>query len=132
MGKSFLQKLIDSFKDYHTIRVGKESILIETKDLFINAYYNYIKSRFTDFKTGIDTLKEYNLDKKDSIQIVKHTDNSYSLRIQYKNGEKQIHNIEKLFEDSEGHYNVKGYYDENTVEKFNTIIYQVFDEIINS
>lgn len=129
MSKSFLKRFIDSFKERHTLTAGKESILVDAKDLFVNSFYHYIKLRFENFGQGINVFKKYKLDKKDSIQIVQEKDNSYTLKVRYINGEKQIHNIEKLFEDIHGNYNVKGYYDENTVEKFNKILFQLFDEI---
>lgn len=68
--KSFLQKLIDFYSAYNPIRVGKESIYIDVKDLFVNAYYNYVKQRFHNIENGINKLNEYNLNLKESIRIV--------------------------------------------------------------
>lgn len=130
MGKSFLQKIIDYYKNYETISVGKESIEVELKDLYTNAIYQYIKLRFSSYEKGKKVLRTYGIDKKNSMHVSREKDNTFSLKIIYKGNEKIINNIDTLFEDDEGHYNKKGYYDEDTVKKFNTIIFKVFDEIV--
>ena len=82
------------------------------------------------FETGMTRLKKYKLYLKDSLQIIKEKNNTYTLKISYRDGVKQINNIDKIFENKQGIYNQKGYYDEETVEKFNKIIYSLFDEIL--
>ena len=130
MGKSFLQRLLNTYKKYETISIGKESIIVEVKDLFKNAFYSYIILRFNNFEKGIETLSEYGIEIKDSIHIYKDKNSTYSLKITYKENNKIINNIDAVFEDEEGHYNKKGYYDEETVKKFNTLIFRIFDEIV--
>lgn len=97
----------------------------------MNAYYNYINSHFDNYNDGINRLSHYGIEKKSSAVIVKEKDNSFSLIIRYNENKKIVPHIEKIFEDNKGIYNKKGYYDDNTVQKFNTLIFKIFDEIID-
>ncbi len=130
MKKTFLERFLDFYDQLGTIKIGPEFIYLEVKDLFHNAWYLYIKDNFPNYSIGKKILKEVGISPRQSAMIKIEGDKSYTLNINYKNEFYQINSVERLFMDQNGIYNSKGYYDKETVKKFNKAIYAIFDKIL--
>ena len=128
--RSFINRLVAFYDSYQTIRAGKESISVDARDLFINAYYHYIDERFNSFDEGIAALREKGIDRKGTMKICNDGEEGFSVRISHANGVKVIPRIERFFEGPQGGYNEKGYYDADAADRFMEALFSAFDEII--
>lgn len=92
----------------------------------------YIRERYGDFAVGSKALRRAGIDYDRAARIRTAEDGTHILTVQFSGGVAEVPHLEDYFTDSSGTYNSKGYYDAETVEKFERTLFQLLDEIIGN
>jgi hypothetical protein len=127
---SFLARVIRDLDAIPDLRSGKESIDRETRDLFRACCMSYIRTTFGDFQAGADALRNAGIDYRRGARVHRNDNSTYSLTVHFTGGTAEIPDLEQYFTDDNGIYNGKGYYDSQTVEKFEKTVFQLLNEIL--
>ncbi len=129
---SFLNRLLRDLEKSPNLRSGRESIAGEAKDLFEAACLYYIRDRYGDFQEGLDALDAVGIDYRKGVTVSENASGSYQLTVAFSGGSAQIPDLAQYFTDTHGVYNSKGYYDEQTVSRFNTTVFDLLDDVLGA
>ncbi|MBN2738489.1 MAG: hypothetical protein JXR70_16025 [Spirochaetales bacterium] len=126
--EGFLNHLLKDLDGRTKIRIGREFLVSEIKDLFYQAYYQYLQK--VTSPVAEELLHRGGITPRQGYRLVINQE-EYHLEINSTRKKHVLKNIDHYFTDEKGCFNPKGYYDEVAIERFNQHVFAVFDRIVD-